>query len=84
MCTGSLASMVKESTPECYCNPEVLKNTNNFNLGTSHEGEVIGDVILPPWANGSPKNFVEVMRNALESNICSELLPDWVDLIFGR
>jgi hypothetical protein len=84
MCTGSSAAEVKELTPEWYCNPAFLKNTNNFNLGTSHEGEVIGDVILPPWADGSPEKFVEVMRNALESDICSEMLPDWIDLIFGR
>lgn len=24
------------------------------------------------------------MRAALESNICSEMLSDWIDLIFGR
>jgi hypothetical protein len=24
------------------------------------------------------------MRNALESDVCSSMLPDWIDLIFGR
>jgi hypothetical protein len=84
MCTGSSAAEVKELTPEWYCNPAFLKNTNNFKLGTSQEGEMLGDVTLPPWANGSPDKFVEVMRNALESDVCSEMLPDWIDLIFGR
>ena len=84
MCTGYSAAEVKELTPEWYCNPSFLKNTNNFKLGTSQDGELLGDVILPPWAEKSPERFVEVMRNALESDICSEMLPDWIDLIFGR
>ena len=53
-------------------------------LGTTQDGEVVDDVILPPWAKGSPERFVEVMRLALESDICSDTLPDWIDLIFGR
>ena len=84
MCTGSSAAEVKELTPEWYCNPSFLKNINSFKLGTSQDGEVLGDVILPPWAKGSPETFIEVMRNALESDICSAMLPDWIDLIFGR
>ena len=84
MCTGSSAAEVKELTPEWYCNPAFLKNTNSFKLGTTQDGEVLGDVTLPPWAKGKPETFIEVMRNALESDICSEMLPDWIDLIFGR
>jgi hypothetical protein len=84
MCTGSSAAEVKELTPEWYSNPTFLKNTNNFKLGTSQEGDMLCDVALPPWAKGKPETFVEVMRNALESDICSEMLPDWIDLIFGR
>ena len=84
MCTGRSAAEVKELTPEFYSNPAFLRNTNEFKLGTSQEGEVLGDVVLPPWAKGSPERFVEVMRLALESDIASEMLPDWIDLIFGR
>lgn len=84
MCTGSSAAEVKELTPEWYCNPAFLKNTNKFKFGVSQEGEVLGDVTLPPWADGCPEKFVEVMRNAMESDMCSEMLPDWIDLIFGR
>jgi len=84
MCTGRSAAEVKELTPEFYSNPSFLRNSNEFKLGTSQEGEVVGDVILPPWAKGSPERFIEVMRLALESDICSEMLPDWIDLIFGR
>ncbi|KAL3806036.1 hypothetical protein ACHAXA_005246 [Cyclostephanos tholiformis] len=84
MCTGRSAAEVKELTPEFYSNPSFLRNSNEFKLGTSQDGEVLGDVLLPPWAKGSPEKFVEVMRLALESDICSKMLPDWIDLIFGR
>eukprot|EP00797_Seminavis_robusta_P003846 Sro1247_g255870.1 Lipopolysaccharide-responsive and beige-like anchor protein (891) ;mRNA; r:6386-9058 len=84
VCTGSSAAEVKELTPEFYCNPSFLKNSNKFKLGTSQDGDVLGDVKLPPWAKGSPEKFVEVMRSSLESEICSQMLPDWIDLIFGR
>jgi hypothetical protein len=84
MCTGHSAAEVKELTPEWYCNPAFLRNANNFKLGTSQEGEMIEDVQLPPWAKGSPEIFIEVMRSSLESDICTSMLPDWVDLIFGR
>jgi len=84
MCTGQSAAEVKELTPEWYCNPTFLRNENNFKLGASQDGEVIGDVQLPPWATGSPDKFVEVLRCALESDICTSMLPDWIDLIFGR
>jgi hypothetical protein len=84
MCTGRSAAEVKELTPEFYCNPAFLRNSNEFKLGTMQDGEVLGDVILPPWAEGNPEKFVEVMRLALESDVCSEMLPDWIDLIFGK
>ena len=45
---------------------------------------MLGDVVLPLWADESPEKFIEVMRCALESDICSEMLPSWIDLIFGR
>ena len=83
MCTGTSAAEVKELTPEFFSNPDFLRNRNNFRLGTSQDGEVIGDVILPQWAKGSPEKFIEVMRCAMESDICSEMLPSWIDLIFG-
>lgn len=84
MCTGQSAAEVKELTPEWYCNPSFLKNSNHFKLGTSQEGEYLDDVALPPWADNSPDKFVEVLRCALESDVCTRMLPDWIDLIFGR
>ena len=40
------------------------------------------DVILPAWAEG-PKDFLEKMRAAIESDYVSEHLHHWIDLIFG-
>ena len=74
MCTGRSAAEVKELTPEFYCNPAFLRNANELKLGTMQEGEVVCDVTLPPWADGSPEKFVEVMRMALESDVVSDML----------
>ena len=84
MCSRTSATEVKELTPEWYSDPSFLRNDHNFNLGTSVvDGATISDVILPPWANNDASKFIEVMRNALESDHCSEKLPSWIDLIFG-
>ena len=44
----------------------------------------LGDVLLPPWANGSADEFVRCMREALESDRVSAHLHEWVDLVFGH
>lgn len=38
---------------------------------------------MPPWANGSPNEFVRINREALESEYVSEHLNEWIDLIWG-
>lgn len=43
----------------------------------------VGDVILPPWAKGSTREFISKHREALESDYVSENLHHWMDLIFG-
>lgn len=45
-------------------------------------GEKVWDVKLPAWAADS-KDFLNKMREALESNYVSENLHNWIDLIFG-
>ena len=47
------------------------------------DGSALGDVELPPWAKGSPDEFVRLQREALESDHVSEHLHEWIDLIFG-
>ena len=43
----------------------------------------VGDVVLPPWAKGSAREFIRKHREALESDFVSENLHHWIDLIFG-
>ncbi|CAI8037971.1 Putative neurobeachin homolog [Geodia barretti] len=76
---------VKELIPELFYLPEMLTNHNKFYLGrrgACEEGEVIGDVDLPPWAD-SPQEFIHLHREALESEYVSRNLHHWIDLIFG-
>ncbi|CAI5463376.1 unnamed protein product, partial [Closterium sp. Yama58-4] len=80
--TGHTAD-VKELTPEFYYVPTFLENRFNLDLGVKQSGEGVDNVILPPWANGSPEEFIRKHREALESPYVSEHLNEWIDLIFG-
>ena len=73
---------MKELIPEFFYLPEFLKNANEFDLGQKQDGEIIHDVILPPWAK-TAEEFIRINRDALESDHVSEHLNDWIDLIFG-
>ena len=55
---------------------------NGFNLGRKQKGEILNDVILPPWAK-SPEDFIRIHREALESDHVSAHLHEWIDLIWG-
>ncbi|KAJ6252193.1 beige/beach-related [Anaeramoeba flamelloides] len=73
----------KELTPEFFYLPEFLINSNNFDFGKRQNDSKVNDVELPPWANGSPEEFIRIHRQALESEYVSEHLNEWIDLIFG-
>uniref|UniRef100_A0A1I8AI95 Putative neurobeachin homolog n=1 Tax=Steinernema glaseri TaxID=37863 RepID=A0A1I8AI95_9BILA len=73
---------VKELVPELFYMPELFRNDNSFELGVRENGERVNDVILPPWAK-SPEHFVYLHRQALESDLVSCQLNQWIDLIFG-
>lgn len=74
---------LKELIPEFYnSNGEFLKNIMNISFGTTQNGIQVNDVTLPPWAK-SPMDFVQIMRSALESEIVSNSLHLWIDLVFG-
>ena len=75
---------VKEAIPELYYLPEALVNSNGVALGVRQDGTALGDVVLPPWANGSAHDFVRLHRAALESAHVSAHLHEWVDLVFGH
>lgn len=74
---------VKELIPEFFYLPEFLGNANNFDLGIKQNGDVLGDVILPPWAKQDTREFIRVHRQALECDYVSQHLHLWIDLIFG-
>ncbi|XP_031463573.1 WD repeat- and FYVE domain-containing protein 4 isoform X1 [Phasianus colchicus] len=77
-------SDVRELIPEFFYLPEFLTNANHFELGCMQDGTVLGDVQLPPWADGDPHKFILLHRQALESDYVSAHLHCWIDLIFGH
>uniref|UniRef100_A0A0A9DC66 BEACH domain-containing protein n=1 Tax=Arundo donax TaxID=35708 RepID=A0A0A9DC66_ARUDO len=79
----SNTSDVKELIPEFFYMPEFLENSNSYHLGVKQDGEPLRDVGLPPWAKGSPEEFIHINREALESEYVSSNLHHWIDLIFG-
>jgi hypothetical protein len=81
-CMVSEASF-KELIPEFFVMPEFLENVNQVDLGVRQNGDRVNNVVLPPWAHGSPERFIAMHRLALESEAVSQSLHLWVDLIFG-
>ena len=76
-------SDVKELVPEFFYLSDFLRNVNGYRLGRLQAGAVVDDVVLPPWAAGSPELFVRFNAEALESEYVSAHLHEWIDLIFG-
>lgn len=75
----------KELIPEFYdteTDGEFLVNNMGINFGFRHNGAKVSNVELPPWAK-SPNDYISINRKALESNIVSQNLHKWIDLIFG-
>ncbi|KAG7359797.1 Beige/BEACH domain containing protein [Nitzschia inconspicua] len=76
---------VKELTPEFF-NPnndfDFLINARGLQLGATQNGDRVNDVTLPPWAK-SPRDFLKKNSKALESQVCTSMLPRWIDLVFG-
>ena len=74
---------VKELIPEFYCLPSLFINENKYNFPKTSNGTEIDTVSLPQSWKCNPRKFVHLMREALESHEVTELLPQWIDLIFG-
>ena len=74
---------VKELTQNFIQVVAILCNADRLDLGVTQGGRRVGDVALPPWANGSAATFVRRMREALESEYVSANLHSWIDLVFG-
>lgn len=47
-------SDVRELIPEMFYLPELFTNTNRIRFGTRSDGEVVSDVVLPPWCVRCP------------------------------
>lgn len=78
---------VKELIPQFFSldkfDLDFLRNARALSLGATQTGDRVHDVILPPWAKDSPRKFVQLHRQALESVYCTQQLPAWIDLVFG-
>jgi hypothetical protein len=81
---------LKELIPEFFSSElggrlggEFLCNHHDINFGRRSDGTPVGDVALPPWANGSASEFIRLNREALECDFISSNLHHWIDLIFG-
>ncbi|XP_057671773.1 protein FAN-like [Diorhabda carinulata] len=84
-CLNNMADF-KELIPQFYDVSEegkFLVNNMGINFGYRHNNTKVGDVELPPWALNSPKHFIKTLRDALENDIVSNNLHNWIDLIFG-
>jgi len=84
-CVLSNHADVKELIPEFYSpnnDFDFLINAQGLQLGATQNGDRVNDVSLPPWAK-SPRDFLRKNNKALESEICTAMLPRWIDLIFG-
>lgn len=61
-----------ECIPEFYCDPQIF-----YSL---HAG--MSDLSVPSWA-GTPEEFIELHRDALESDRVSSQIHLWIDITFG-
>ena len=83
-CVRTNHADVKELIPEFFHDDfDFLINAKGLQLGATQNGDRVNDVSLPPWAK-SARDFLKKNRKALESDICTEMLPRWIDLIFGN
>jgi WD40 repeat protein len=83
-CCNTSMSDVKELVPQMFYFPEAFVNSNSLPLGDlQDEKGAVDKVVLPPWCNDDPFEFVRIHREALESEFVSQHLHEWIDLIFG-
>jgi hypothetical protein len=75
---------LKESIPEFYFLPEMFQNLNSLSIvDKPSENWRVDHFEFPTWAKDNPYHFVYLNRIILESEIVTERLPNWINLIFG-
>lgn len=57
---------LQELIPEFFYLPDFLRNTNHLNMGVTQRGIPVNDIELPPWAHGSPEEFIRSARSKAE------------------
>lgn len=57
---------VQELIPEFFFLPEMMTNSNRYELGKQEDGAVVSDVELPPWAK-TPEDFIRINRQVRET-----------------
>ena len=72
----------QELIPEIFNIPEMFININKFEFGLNSEKKNINNVNIPLWGH-SPRIFCLLLKKALESQIVSLNINNWIDLIFG-
>uniref|UniRef100_A0A7S3JPW3 BEACH domain-containing protein n=1 Tax=Aureoumbra lagunensis TaxID=44058 RepID=A0A7S3JPW3_9STRA len=77
------ASDVKEALPEFFYLPAIFCNYNKYPLGQLQDGRFVDNVELPAWCPNDAEAFVRANRAALESKYVDDILPKWIDLVFG-
>ncbi|OHT16636.1 hypothetical protein TRFO_13061 [Tritrichomonas foetus] len=66
-----------ELTPALFSQPEVFLNINQISgIGSD-------DVMMPKWCKNTFE-LVYKLQKALESEIVSEMIHKWIDLMFGK
>ena len=73
----------QELIPEIFNIPEIFININKFEFGLNSEKNDISNVVLPSWGRHSPRIFCKILKKALESQIVSLNINNWLDLVFG-
>lgn len=73
---------IRELIPEFYFLPELFLNLQKLNMGKLQSDIQVNNVQLPAFTN-SPFVYVVANKLALEGEICSKILHEWIDLIWG-
>ncbi|KAJ5079918.1 beige/beach-related [Anaeramoeba ignava] len=74
-----------ELIPEFFHLPDFLRKRKIFSNENEIENQIeneIENVELPKWAK-TPEEFIQIHKEALESEYVSEHINEWIDLIFG-
>ena len=72
---------VRELIPEFFYLPEIFLNINDLNMGSLEDGKKVNDILVP--CHNNPYEFVQTLKTILESDEVSNVIQNWIDLIFG-